>query len=71
MQRLAAEWPAARLDRRDGLKLMFNDAWVHARASNTEPILRLSVEAKTEARAEELSTRAKDLFCPSVPIPAK
>jgi phosphomannomutase len=75
MQRLAAEWPEAQLDRRDGLKLLLHEApldqaWVHARASNTEPILRLSVEAKTELRAEELFTRAKEVLCLSVPIPA-
>jgi phosphomannomutase len=71
MQRLAAEWPDAQLDRRDGLKLTLPDAWIHARASNTEPILRLSVEGKTEARAEELFIRAKELFSLSVPTRAK
>jgi phosphomannomutase len=71
MQRLAAEWPEAHLDRRDGLKLMLDHSWVHARASNTEPILRLSVEAKTEARAEELFTRAGELLSLSVPTRAK
>ncbi len=71
MQRLAAEWPDAHLDRRDGLKLMLDQSWVHARASNTEPILRLSVEAKTEARAEALFTRAEELLSLSVPNRAK
>ncbi len=64
MRGLAAEWPDAQLDRRDGLKLTLPDAWIHARASNTEPILRLSVEAKTESRAEELFNRVKRLaYC--------
>jgi phosphomannomutase len=71
MQRLATQWPEAELDRRDGLKLLLNGAWIHARASNTEPILRLSVEAKTEARAEELFTRAKTVLSLSAPTPAK
>jgi phosphomannomutase len=71
MQRLAAQWPEAELDRRDGLKLLLDGAWIHARASNTEPILRLSVEAKTEARAEELFTRAKEALSLSAPTPAK
>lgn len=70
MQRLTAEWPGARLDRRDGLKLTLDGAWIHARASNTEPILRMSVEARTEARAEELFTRAEKLVSLSVPTPA-
>jgi phosphomannomutase len=71
MQRLAAQWPDAQLDRRDGLKLIFKDSWVHARASNTEPILRLTVEAKTDSDAEKLFTRAKELLSLSVPTPAK
>jgi phosphomannomutase len=71
MQRLAAEWPEAQLDRRDGLKLVLEGGWVHARASNTEPILRLSVEAKSEPEAEKLFTRARELLCLSVPTPAK
>jgi phosphomannomutase len=71
MQRLAAEWAQAQLDRRDGLKLLLPGAWIHARASNTEPILRLSVEAKSEARADELFIRAKELLSLSVPIRAK
>jgi phosphomannomutase len=71
MQRLAAQWPDAQLDRRDGLKLVFSDAWLHSRSSNTEPILRLSVEAKSEARAAELFTRAQELLSLSVPTPAK
>jgi phosphomannomutase len=71
MQRLSAQWPEAQLDRRDGLKLVLKDSWIHARASNTEPILRLSVEAKTESLAEDLFTRAKETLSLSVPIPAK
>jgi phosphomannomutase len=71
MQRLAAQWPEAELDRRDGLKLLLDGAWIHARASNTEPILRLSVEAKTEARADELFTRAETVLSLSAPTPAK
>jgi phosphomannomutase len=71
MQRLAAQWPDAQLDRRDGLKLTLPGEWIHARASNTEPILRLSVEARTETRAEDLFTRAKELLSLSVPTPAK
>jgi phosphomannomutase len=71
MQRLAAEWPDARIDRRDGFKLIFKDSWLHARASNTEPILRLSVEAKADSKAQTLFTRAKELLSLSVPTPAK
>jgi phosphomannomutase len=71
MQCFAAQWPDAQLDRRDGLRLLFKDSWLHARASNTEPVLRLTVEAKTNSDAEKLFTRAKELLSLSVPPPAK
>ena len=49
-----------RQDRLDGLTVEFDDWWCNVRASNTEPLLRLNVEAKTPellaARTEELLT---------------
>ena len=41
----------------DGLKINFNDKWVHLRRSNTEPIIRIYAEAKTEILANELAER--------------
>lgn len=38
----------------DGLKLDFKDGWLLVRASGTEPKVRLTSEAKTEARAQQL-----------------
>ena len=35
----------------DGLRIDFSDHWVHFRKSNTEPIIRCIVEAKTEVEA--------------------
>jgi phosphomannomutase len=45
---------ADRVDTRDGVKLDFADGWVHVRASNTEPIVRVYAEARTKKRAEDL-----------------
>jgi len=39
----------------DGVRIDFGDAWVLMRASNTEPIVRLTVEAKTQERVDELA----------------
>ena len=39
----------------DGVKIDFEDGWVHLRKSNTEPIIRVYSEAHTEARANELA----------------
>lgn len=45
------------VDTRDGVKLDFEDGWVHVRASNTEPIVRVYAEARTAKRATELADR--------------
>jgi phosphomannomutase len=54
MQALEESFPGAETDRSDGLKLMFPGAWIHVRSSNTEPILRLAAEARSESQMEEL-----------------
>ena len=61
MQALETALPGARADRTDGLKLMLDDGWVHVRASNTEPILRIAVEGKTREAADRLYRLAESL----------
>ncbi|MDA3820491.1 MAG: phosphoglucosamine mutase [Candidatus Delongbacteria bacterium] len=41
----------------DGVKIEFDDEWVHLRKSNTEPIIRIYSESKSKARADELAYR--------------
>lgn len=43
----------------DGLKINFEDSWVHMRRSNTEPIVRIYSEAPTIAAAEALVAKIK------------
>jgi phosphomannomutase len=38
----------------DGVKIDFPENWVHLRKSNTEPIIRIYTEAKTQQKADEL-----------------
>jgi phosphomannomutase len=47
-ERVSAAFPAGRQDRTDGLTVEFDDWWFNLRPSNTEPLLRLNVEAKDE-----------------------
>ena len=42
------------VDHLDGLTVNGDSWWFNVRASNTEPLLRLNVEAKTQARMEKI-----------------
>lgn len=44
----------------DGVKMDFNEGWVHLRKSNTEPIIRVYSEAPTEAEAQNLAQQIID-----------
>ncbi len=48
------QYLSERLDETDGLKIDFENGWVHLRESNTEPIIRIIAEAKTSEEAEHL-----------------
>jgi phosphomannomutase len=41
----------------DGVKIDFADEWVHLRKSNTEPIIRIYSESKSETTAEHLAKK--------------
>ncbi|NND87661.1 MAG: phosphoglucosamine mutase, partial [Flavobacteriaceae bacterium] len=41
----------------DGVKIDFPENWVHLRKSNTEPIIRIYTEAKSQEEADELADR--------------
>jgi phosphomannomutase len=49
IEQMAEAFADARQDRVDGLTVEFEDWWFNVRPSNTEPLLRLNVEARTEA----------------------
>ena len=48
MEALVAAHPDAIIDRLDGVTVDCGDWWCNVRASNTEPLLRLNLEASTE-----------------------
>lgn len=41
----------------DGVKIEFDKEWVHLRKSNTEPIIRIYAESKSEATADQLAKK--------------
>jgi phosphomannomutase len=41
----------------DGVKIEFDNEWVHLRRSNTEPIIRIYAESRSEATANHLAEK--------------
>jgi phosphomannomutase len=60
--RLRTRFPDADPDERDGLRLSWQDRWLHVRPSGTEPIVRLIAEAPTAEDAERLVGTARELL---------
>jgi phosphomannomutase len=53
IRELADAYADGRQDRLDGLTVEFEDWWFNVRPSNTEPLLRLNVEARTDELLQE------------------
>ncbi|UCH65153.1 MAG: phosphoglucosamine mutase [Ignavibacterium sp.] len=51
---LTKKYEKERIDTQDGLRIDFEDHWVHFRKSNTEPIVRIITETRTDEEAERL-----------------
>ncbi len=56
-ERVRAAFPDGETDELDGLTVAFPDWWFNLRPSNTEPLLRLNVEAPSEAQMREQRDR--------------
>ncbi len=53
----------AKYDEQDGIRFDFEDeSWIHLRPSNTEPIIRLFGEAKTQEKIDQLFEEAKKVI---------
>ena len=62
IEELAAAFRDGRPDRTDGLTVEFDDWWFNVRPSNTEPLLRLNVEAKTEELLKKKTSELLELI---------
>lgn len=54
LERLLGRLPEGRVDRRDGLRIDWPQGWVQMRKSNTEPIVRVLAEARSQKQARGL-----------------
>jgi phosphomannomutase len=62
IERVARAFADGRQDRLDGLTVEFEGWWFNVRPSNTEPLLRLNVEARTEEMLEEKAAQVLSMI---------
>lgn len=67
IKRLAARYSDAEIDYLDGVTIQYADWWFNVRASNTEPLLRLNLEANSR----ELLERKLAELCPLLGTPVE
>ncbi|MBI4435802.1 MAG: phosphoglucosamine mutase [Candidatus Omnitrophica bacterium] len=58
LKALPKRFKGGKVNRLDGIRIDFKDRWIHARPSNTEPVLRLIAEAPTKQGAVRLLQQA-------------
>jgi len=66
MDELAKRYRDGQIDRLDGVTVGYKDWWFNCRASNTEPLLRLNVEAKTKQMLDEKLSEITSVLGPPV-----
>jgi phosphomannomutase len=54
-EEIKKKYAAQPINTEDGLRIDFDNNWVHLRTSNTEPIIRIYAESGSEATADELA----------------
>ena len=57
LSEMAAKYANQKISTIDGVKIDFPENWVHLRKSNTEPIIRIYTEAKSQAEADDLAIK--------------
>lgn len=66
LEKLKVDYRLEKLTTIDGLKIDWPDSWVHLRASNTEPIMRIYAEGKTLTIAQERVREIRDKILASI-----
>ena len=57
LEEMANAFRNEEIDRRDGVKIIMQDEWVHLRKSNTEPIIRIYAESGDAQKAKALTEK--------------
>ncbi|MDR0969032.1 MAG: phosphoglucosamine mutase [Lentimicrobiaceae bacterium] len=62
LEKIAQQFHNEEVNTADGVKIDFAEGWVHLRKSNTEPIIRIYSEGKTDAEAKRLASFVMQLI---------
>jgi len=57
LEKMSEKYKSVTQNKLDGLKLDFENGWVHMRKSNTEPIIRIYAESENSKTANDLGKR--------------
>lgn len=61
VEALKKQFASEKVDTQDGIRIDWAKSWVHARPSNTEPIMRIIAEAPTRQEAEQRVAMLQDV----------
>mgnify|MGYP001497282603 CR=1 FL=1 len=62
LDKIESKYEQVKIDKSDGLKIIWENSWVHVRKSNTEPIIRIYAEANTKSEASLIIQDVKDII---------
>ncbi|MBR9999858.1 MAG: phosphoglucosamine mutase, partial [Cyclobacteriaceae bacterium] len=57
LEKISSKYNSHPINRIDGIRIEFDDEWVHLRKSNTEPIIRIIAESDSESKSELLAQK--------------
>jgi phosphomannomutase len=67
VEALKQHFASERIDTQDGIRIDWPNAWVHARPSNTEPIMRVIAEAPDRAAADKIIADVRAVIDAAIP----
>jgi phosphomannomutase len=62
LREIEKEFQNGKIDKLDGITVDYGNWWLNVRPSNTEPLIRLNVEADTKELLEKMTKRVLDLI---------
>ena len=62
LKKIETKFGSTSINKTDGLKLSWDNSWIHVRKSNTEPIIRIYAEASSKIDALKLIDKVKSII---------